>query len=316
MVTQAQSNLTAIKTKVRRLTASPDPSQLSESDLEDYINTFYSQDFISSVKTDQLKSVLEVFTQPNIDTYTVDVNNYQSFRGPVYFQGRQGQLFKDRNEFYGWWPRNPTLVNPTSGDGTVGPYTFTLSPVPFLRNDVTLGVVDSTGSSVQVQDDGNGNLVLANTSTVLGTINYTTGAVSITFTNIIPSGNEFTVYVSQYNTGFPINILFWNNKFTVRPVPDGVYKITIETYKTPTQFLNNTDSPTLNQWHQYISFGAAIEILQDRGDWEGVANLEPEFKNQEALCLERQANEEIGTRNGTIFTNNASPYGANGMGWY
>jgi hypothetical protein len=73
-----------------------------------------------------------------------------------------------------------------------------------------------------------------------------------------------------------------------------------------------SDNPILNQWAQYIAYGVAREILRDRQDMEGVANLEEGFKRQEALVLERQAVEEIGQPNITLF--NSTQYGY-GIGW-
>jgi len=84
--------------------------------------------------------------------------------------------------------------------------------------------------------------------------------------------------------------------------------------------METTDNPTLNQWWQYIAIGAAIKVLEDRQDMDGVANLIPLFDRQESLVLERQGVEEIGQRNSTIYNgNNSTPYGNwgnNGVGWY
>src|ERR1700678_1646153 len=106
-ITQADSTVVAIKKKVRRLTASASTSSLSDADLDLAINTFYSQDFPYAVKTDQMRSVYTFFTQPNIDRYPLDVYYNQSVRGPVYVEGIEGVLFKDRQNFYNLWPRFP-----------------------------------------------------------------------------------------------------------------------------------------------------------------------------------------------------------------
>ena len=84
--------------------------------------------------------------------------------------------------------------------------------------------------------------------------------------------------------------------------------------------METTDNPILNQWAKYIAMGAARDILNDRQDMDGVANVTVMFQEQEALVLERQGVEEIGQRNSTIYNgNNATPYGNwgnNGVGWY
>jgi hypothetical protein len=120
------------------------------------------------------------------------------------------------------------------------------------------------------------------------------------------------VWAAQYQVGRPYNLLFWNNEFTIRPVPDNVYLCEVEAYQTPSQFMNTTDNPILNQWSQYIAYGAACEILRDRQDTEGLENILEGFARQESLVLERQSVEEIGQPNVTMF--NSTQIGA-GTGW-
>lgn len=158
---------------------------------------------------------------------------------------------------------------------------------------------------------------------IIGTVNYVTGAMTLDFSlvNLTPgNGQQFNMYVSQYQTGRPFTLLFWNNEFLIRPVPKLIHKVEVETYLTPVQFLESTDLPILNQWWQYIAIGAAIKVLEDRQDMEGLQNLSELFTRQEALVLERQGNEEIGQRNTTIFSatqiaNGWNLYGSWG-GWY
>ena len=347
MVVQADSTLVAIRKKVRRLTASSSESALSTNDIDQYVNTFYNQDFPYAIKLDQMRSVYTFYTRPNISRYPLDVNYNQGIRAPVYFEGIQGKFFKDRNSFYSMWPRFPTQFQPISGDGTTQVFSFTI-PGPFLPFEVVLGGVDISGVAISVADDGNGNLYLQNPNPIvsnppytspvpgmknlneqnpgqnlviyLGSVDYVAGTFSIDFSkgNVTPaSGTVMTLWVSQYQTGRPYCLLFWNNYFEVRPVPKLIHKVEVETYLTPVQFLNSTDNPIINQWWQYIAIGAAIKVLEDRQDMEGIENLSKLFDRQEALVLERQGVEEIGQRNTTIYTEVAQGYNWNAsQGWY
>lgn len=324
---QAVSTLEAIRKKVRRLTASSSESALSTAEIDQYINTFYSQDFPYGIKLDQTRSVYTLYTIPNIDVYPLDVNSNQGIRSPVYFEGVQGMFFKDRQQFFGMWPRWPTQFQPIAGDGTTQQFSFTVGGTPFLRNNVVLGGTSTTGAPIRVADDGNGNMQLQVpdsignlTTTTIGTVNYVSGEFILDFSivGLTPaSGSIMTLWVSSYQVGRPYCMLFWNNEFTIRPVPDKVYKVEIETYLTPTQLLQSSNEPTLNQWWQYIAIGAAIKVLEDRQDMEGLENLSALFDRQEALVLERQGIEEIGQRNTTIFTSvmNQQNFG-NPQGWY
>ena len=308
MVSPAPNTLQAVKNTVRRITASPDPSQLSESDLEEYINGFYVQELPASIKTDQLRTVLEIFTTPNIDTYAVDVNTYQELQDPILVNGRIGNLFKDRSSFYSRWNRQSVLQTPAVGDGTTGPYSFTLSSVPILPNTLVIGSTDTAGNAIKIEDDGEGNLVDAGTTASIGSINYATGAVSVTTSVAVASGSSINVWGYWYQPGYPIDVLYWNNEITVRPVPNDVYRIEITAILTPTAFAANSSTPVVDQWWQYVALGAAVKIMRDRQDMDGVANITPLMEEQRGLILERQANEEIGQRNSTIYSGEASMY--------
>jgi hypothetical protein len=321
---------------------------------------FYQNDFPYAIKLDQNRQVYKFLTIPNVDRYPVDVNTYQGFRAPVYFEGVQGNFFKSRDQLYNLYPRSPTQFQPVSGDGVTTVFSFSLtsntaSPFPnanfgILSTQVVIGGIDINGDPIRVIDDGGGvvnsygigsnttsgqllfvtqnnvgnNVYLdgsneqqpvipaaspipipsppvALTSQYCGTVNYVTTQIDITFPVAPADGTMINVWSSTYNVGRPYNLLFWNNEFTIRPIPDNVYQVEIEAYQTPVQFMQTTDNPLLNQWAQYIAYGAAREILRERQDYDGVGNLEEGFMRQEALVIERQSIEEINQPNITLF---------------
>lgn len=220
-------------------------------------------------------------------------------------------------------------------------FSFTISNVPFFSKSVTIGGISATGGTIQIADDGNGNLqymtVNPQTSDPLqttfpavpgmynqnnnnpglinvvniGTVDYITGVMAFVLPPgvSLASGELLNIFVSQYTTGRPYTLMFWNNELTIRPVPKLVHKIEIEAYQTPVQFLQTTDNPIVNQWCKYIAYGTAIDILTDRQDLAGVQNLAPAFDEQEGLILERQGVEEIGQRNNTIFSSSQQGQG-------
>lgn len=372
-IAPSTSTYSYIEKKVRRLTASGSEASLPSSEIQEAVNRFYSNDFPYAIKLDQMRSVYKFLTIPNVDRYPVDVNNLQGFRSPVYFEGIQGNFFKNRDQLYNLYPRYPTKFQPRSGDGQTKGFSFTLfgnnvNPFPqpnfgILSTQVVVGGIDINGSPIRIIDDGGavtnsygigsntttGQLLFVQQNTVgnnvyldgsnaqqpaipplsplpspsppsvlttqyCGTVNYVTTAITVNFPVAPAAGTMINVWASQYQVGRPYNLLFWNNEFTIRPVPDNVYQVEVEAYQTPAQFLQTTDNPVLNQWAQYIAFGAAAEILRDRMDTEGVENLQEGFKRQEALVLERQAVEEIQQPNITLFNSTQTGYGY-GMGW-
>jgi hypothetical protein len=340
MVAPANTTLQAIERKIRRLIAAPSQSALTTSIIQEYVNDFYNNDFPYAIKLDQTRSVYSIYTSPHVDRYPLDVNNNQGIRDPVYFEGIQGQFFKDRQQFYNMWTRFPTRFNAASGDGVTTTFNFTL-PGPFLAKEVTIGSTAVNGSTIRICDDGGilstggnrttiGNLLLVTSDSVgnaippipptspipitsplpepvgnnIGTVNYVTGQFSFTLPVAFTpaAGSLLVAWVSQYQTGRPYCLLFWNNEFIIRPIPDLVIKIEVESYLTPSQFIAESDNPLLKQWWEYIAVGSAIKICEDRQDLESVKNLSELFDRQEALVLERQGTEEIGQRNSTIFS--------------
>jgi len=341
-VAPGNSTVAYIRAKVRKLTTSSSESQLPTAVIDEYINNFYLNDFPYGIKIDQMRSVYEFYTQPYIDRYPLDVNYNQGVRSPVYVDGIQGSLLKDRQQFFSVWPKFPTKLQPAAGDGITTIFNFIVQG-PFLSNEVTLGTVSTTGAPISISDDGFGNLYYrvpnARTSTpaanqnpgipgmlnqnnnnpgligsiLIGSVNYVTGQFffDTSLCGLIPAAGEyFRLRVAQYQTGLPYSMLFWNNEFTIRPVPKHIHKITVETYLTPVQFMESTDNPILNQWAKYIAYGASVDILFDRQDTDGVASLTPMLDKQEALVLERQGVEEIFQPNQTIF-NSTTGYGWN-----
>ena len=240
----------------------------------------------------------------------------------------------------------------TGGVWTAASQTFNFTlPGPFLSQEVQIGGVSPTSTGFSIKDNGQGRLYyilpnaptstpLQNTNpaipgmynenlgnpglynpTDIGSVDYVTGEFSFTLPSGVSLGSNevLTIRVSQYQTGRPYSLLFWNNEFTIRPVPDKIHKVEVETYLTPVQFMQTTDHPIINQWWQYIAYGVACEIQRERNDFDGVEALKEGMMRQETMVLERQAVEEIGQPNYTLFNSTTpNPYLSNywGQGWY
>ncbi len=350
-VTQADSTVVFMRKKVRRLTSSASESALPTADIDRALNTFITSDFPNAIKTDQMRSVYTFFTEPNRDRYPLDVNQNQGIRAPVYIEGIPGSFFKDRQQFYNLWPRFPTKFTPTSSDGIN--FSFTIA-APFLSKEVVMGGVDANGSPISINDDGYGNLLLQvpnpqttvpiynqngidpipgmhnqNTgnpglnyqgtqtgayTNAIGSVNYVTGLFNLVLPVAVAAGTQMTLWVSQYQTGRPYSLLFWNNEFTIRPVPKEIHKVEVETYLTPIQFLESTDVPIIKQWAQYIAYGASMEIQRERNDFDSVNALMEGFSRQEAQVLERQTVEEIFVPNYQLFNTTNTSYINGGYG--
>lgn len=314
------STLLQIKKKVRRLTASPSTNQLSESDLEEYIDTFLENDFPSSLKTWNLHDTLDFYTVPNEDRYTFDTDLYHAVLPPLYVDGYQCVYSQSRDQFFNIYPTVNTQQTGSTGTGIAGPYAFTISALPIVKRSFTLSVLDDSSINQIVYDvpqalvNNVGDLIdSSDNTTVRGTVNYVTGAVSVTWPNTVSSPNSMTAKYQTSALSRPNAALFFNNYFTLRPIPDKVYRVSVEVYKKPTQLLSagshdSSNTPDINQWWQYIAFGAAIKVLQDRQDVESIQNLMPFFQEQENLVLYRTATQQAPDRTATIYSDDNYAY--------
>lgn len=361
MAVPPTSTLDTIKIKVRRLTRTPSTAQLTETDLEQYINTFVVYDFPEHLRTFQLRTTFKFWTNPFQDVYNTDelsflgaTNNplynfqniYLTIHPPVYIAGYQSFFTQSREQFFGIYPfvNSIASIGP-AGDGVTTVFTGVVNSqqsiippgitqqITLLQNNVLFSSVNSAGAGLALVDvpvvnpttgnpTVNGNLYVPGTQPALpptvitpgNTINYVTGAFTITFATAPGVGIPINSQTVPQVTSLPQALLFYENKFTVRPVPDQPYQVNFEVYKRPTALLQDNQSPQLEELWQYIAYGAAKKIFEDRMDMESVATIMPEFKKQEALCLRRTIVQYTNERTATIYTEQSS-YGANWGGW-
>lgn len=348
------ADLQTIRTKVRRLTRSLSPSQLTDAQINDYINTFVLYDFPEHLRLANLRETFSFYTTPYVDTYdTVTAppesplfdfkNRYITVHPPVFIAGYQSWFCESRTSFFGVYPQiNSIAQTSATGDGNVGQaITFTINTQQantggvsittcLLRNSIVITTVDALQNALTLIDlpiAGNGisgNLVEPNfLGTVLGTINYLTGVVNI------PNGFNLNGVATAALAGAPIYsetvlvspslpqaVLFYDGKFVVRPVPDKAYRINMEVFVQPAALLADAQNPKLKEWWQYIAYGASIKVFQDRQDYESVKAIMPEFTSQMDLIQRRTIVQQTSQRSSTIYTEQMTAAGAYGPGFF
>lgn len=358
------STLTTIQQKVRRLTRTPSTAQLSDDEINQYINTFVVYDFPEHLRMFNLRTTFTFYANPFQAEYPTDTDsfvnvttnplyNFQnifiSVHTPVYIAGYQSFYSQSREQFFSIYPivNSIASIGPT-GDGVTSSFTGVINSqqallppsnfsqvVALLQNNVLFSSVSSNGEGLALVDvpltdtvTGNklpiGNLYVPNalpTTPVtivnpINTINYVTGAFTITFPSAPAAGVLINSQTVPQICALPQSLLYYDNKFVLRPVPDQPYAVNFEAYKRPTALLAANQSPELEEWWQYISYGAAKKIFEDRMDTESVQQIMPEYKKQEALCLRRTIVQYTNERTATIYTEQSSgPTGNGGWGW-
>jgi hypothetical protein len=301
------ATLSDIITKVRKLTGTNNSFQLSDGQIIDYINSFYLYDFPAQFRSLKLQDKLTFDTIRGIDTYSFPDEIYSTVQMPVYCAKREIKLFQDPWSFYGVNFNWQIQENITTGDGGDN-YTGTLLAVPIIRStnnnptvisypisrvqNILITVNLALGSTLNVTDDGNGNLIGDVNLLGTNTIDYETGAIDVTFSTLVPSGASINVQYNPVTLSIPLSILFFQNQFTLRPVPDKGYTIEMIAYRLPSEALlgsisttnpNLAGTPELLEWWETLAFGSSKKIFQDRLDTDGMALMDINLKEAYAL---------------------------------
>lgn len=279
-------------------------------------------------------------------------NNYLTVHPPVYVAGFNSFYSQSREQFYGIYP----FVNSISSIGPVGdgvtttfsgvinsqqalvPPTLQQQNVALLQNQVLFSSVDINNNGLALVDvplinpsTGNptthGNLYVPGFQPITppvypgdldpnNNINYFTGAFTITFGIPPASGVLINSQTVPSVVTRPQAMLYYQNQFILRPVPDQPYQINFEVYQRPTALLASAQTPELEEWWQYIAYGASKKIFEDRMDLDSVALILPEYRKQENLCNRRTLVQYTNERSATIYTEQSGQGGAGQWGWW
>lgn len=173
---------------------------------------------------------------------------------------------------------NGTLTGSAGGSGTIvystGVWALTFNSA--VTSGVNISATYTLNSTLGVLS-GNGS----------GTINYTTGAYSVTFAS--PPASSATVYAKYigYQGNRPSGCLFFQNEFTLRPVPDQVYQMHLQGFIQPDTLSSDSSTPLQEEWGVYIAYGTALDIFSDRGDLGAYNENYPIFKRYESVAISR-----------------------------
>src|SRR5208337_4921676 len=176
----------------------------------------------------------------------------------------------------------------------------------------------TNGNTLNVTDDGNGNLIGNCTA---GNINYQTGQIlNLSFTQPVPPGNAIQIQYNPIVPSIPLSILFFQNQFVLRPVPDKGYTVQLVAYRQPSQALANTPafagSPELSEWWECIAVGAAKKIYEDRLDFTGVAQMDKMLQERYNIVRTRTYAQLGKQRIQTLFADQLTHnYGGSGWGF-
>lgn len=131
MATTVPNTLDSIRLKVRRLTGRPSINQISDVEIDNYINTFYLYDMSEHLRLESLRFNYQFTTTANIPVYDMPTGVYLTSMPPVYIGGYQSYMTQSRENFFRINPGLNFLQQSISiGNGTSGPYVGQLTQTP------------------------------------------------------------------------------------------------------------------------------------------------------------------------------------------
>ena len=173
-------SLAQMRTTIRRMTGRYSPAQLTDTQIDNYFNLFYTLHFPAQFKNLKLTKPLVFNTVPNVDTYQfvyengltiipqqnpdndIPVPGNFTVNPPVYCQGYILSYFQDKTTFYNKWPNLTVNQQIGQGRGNVNPtlhYTGIIPSRPFYRAQqdifsnvtkpaVIISAFDNSGDSI------------------------------------------------------------------------------------------------------------------------------------------------------------------------
>jgi len=336
----APNTLVAIRNKVRRITGRPNSTQITDAQINEYINTYYMYDLNEQLRIESFRYNYQFVTSANLPVYDFPVEAFLTAMPPVYIAGYQSYMTQSRENFF---RINPGLnffqKSIATGNGTVGPYNAQLSKTPIMPGfkpnppgaysssdvadifaalinwNVLISSTDAFGRSSSLVDDGGGtnpaglgllfdpNDVSTASAVARGSIDYITGQVVIgNFLTAIPVGTPINAQYIPYVASRPQSALFYQDQIILYPVPDRAYTVSFEAYKYPSQLLDDGAQPQLNEMWQLLAYGAAEKIFADNGDIENLAKFHPLLEEQLRLLQRRTIVQQTAERTATIYT--------------
>lgn len=276
-ISTAGWTLSNIRTKVRNLTGMPSTDQISDESVNAYINNYYVYTMPEELKVQIQNNFLDFKTVPGQNVYSFPGAFLTDSPG-AYADGFPLIFYEDPDIFYQDWPQQYGVDSVAAGDGVTTAFSGTTQSYPLIAGSFFI-----TDDTQVLQDDGSG--VLSGDGS--GTITYSTGAWTATFTTAPASTTTvYDKYIAcQENR--PQGVLFFENEFTLMPVPDQVYQIRMQGFILPDSLSLDSDLPTQPEWGPLIAYGAALEIFSDRGDTESYDRYYAILKRQENISLSR-----------------------------
>lgn len=326
-----------INQKARFLSLLTDSNAATDDQVYERIDDFVLYDMPNNIQIDILRRNIRFVCNPYVGRYTLDETSiitelvdfdqkYSIIDQPMYCAGYTLRFYQDKSIFDAVFQNSITIKTIGSGNGALAQFTATLSH-PIEPYSVLISSQDANSGKIVAVDRPDNEDALQrnnpatgtwrdsfdeNANVQVGTINYITGEIDVTFNTIPANGAKVEAQFQQYNAARPQALLYYNSEFHLRPIPDQPYIIEFQAQVRPSASdrdnVNNT--PELNEWGEYIAYGAALKLLADKSNNERMQIIEPKFRKLEDEMRTRTQRQGGTKRTYTPFAQQAEDPGA------
>lgn len=296
----AKWTLGDIREKVRHITGRFSPDEISNVQLDKFINDYYQLTFPQEVKLESKETFYEFLTQPNQSYYPQPLELYSSFSPQAYCNNFPLIWYQDPNIFYQESRFQYIFKTPWIGDGVTTTFSYQISGFPIMPATLTIS------SLQEVFEDkntawSNDNVNILGSQNGLAVINYALGTIEVTFYQAPKNLEPIHVNYVLFSPRRPLSILCFNNQFQLFPVPDQVYKIRMQASQIVKPMILSSDTPELNEWGLCIAYGAAREIFSSFGEMEAYAEISVLYQEQVKYILKRTLMQLMNERSYPLF---------------
>lgn len=286
-------NLTDIIAKTRSTTGRPDMTQLTDQQIVDYINRYYQYVMPKELKIFFEYTYYTFYTIANQDTYNWPVT-FATTNPVARVDGFPLDWYTSPDLFYQDYPLQLNKVNVGTYTGTNN-FSFSLTYFPVLANTtyVTDGIQvamdNGQGGFNQVSPvvPGPGPIPAPTPTPIPGSIDYATGIVSgLQFVNTPVMNAQIIASIYTYQAARPQGILYYNNQYILRLVPDQVYEVIMEGLPVLTPLINPTDVPFRTDLGPLIAFGASLEIFSDFNQMDQWDQYQPQYQRYKDIAMQ------------------------------
>ena len=141
---------------MRALTGSPSTDQLSQSQVQDYINNYYVYVMPFELKEQIENQFLSFKTTPGVNIYAFPSGYFTDQPGAC-ADGFPLVFYQDPDVFFQDWPLQYAVDNIATGDGTTTSFSGGLQNPPVIIGSLFIVSDDTTGLQYVLNDDGDGN---------------------------------------------------------------------------------------------------------------------------------------------------------------